>query len=202
MTSSYQDGTCDQAARVSLFALQALPMAEAEAVRAHIDNCSACNGQMQRLRPIVDSLIDWPTDVLRPRSPLWPRLAPLVQSTREGNAAAAGSAGTGPASRVSAWVEPPWNEVSDGIFCKTLSMDSERNEMTLLVRLAPGVEYPPHQHNGVERLHLLDGDLWIGNRHLRPGDYNRAEPGTADLRVWTEAGCTCLLITSSQDILL
>jgi hypothetical protein len=32
-------------------------------------------------------------------------------------------------------------------------------------------------------------------------DYNRAEPGTADRRVWSETGCTCLLITSPSDLL-
>src|SRR6185437_16526591 len=92
------------------------------------------------------------------------------------------------------WNEPQWNQVADGISCKTLAVDSERNELTLLVRLGPGIEYPPHQHGGVEELHLLDGELWIGARLIHPGDYNHAEPGTIDTRVWTETGCTCLLI--------
>ena len=29
----------------------------------------------------------------------------------------------------------------------------------MLVPLAPGVEYPPHIHAGVEALHLLQGEL-------------------------------------------
>jgi len=33
------------------------------------------------------------------------------------------------------------------------------------------------------------------------GDYNRAEPGTADKRVSSETGCTCVLITSPSDLL-
>jgi anti-sigma factor ChrR (cupin superfamily) len=71
----------------------------------------------------------------------------------------------------------------------------------MLVRLVPGGEYPPHMHAGVEELHLLDGELWIDERKLYPGDYNRAEPGTGDKRVWSETGCTCVLITSAKDIL-
>jgi hypothetical protein len=51
----------------------------------------------------------------------------------------------------------------------------------------------------VEELHLLDGELWINDRKLYPGDYNRAEPGTTDKRVWSQTGCTCVLITSSRD---
>jgi quercetin dioxygenase-like cupin family protein len=34
----------------------------------------------------------------------------------------------------------------------------------VLVRLAPGGEYPPHTHAGVEERHLLDGELWIDDR--------------------------------------
>jgi anti-sigma factor ChrR (cupin superfamily) len=69
----------------------------------------------------------------------------------------------------------------------------------MLVRLARGVSYPPHQHASVEELYLLEGELWIDERLLRPGDYSRAEPGTSDRRVWSETGCMCLLITSPSD---
>jgi anti-sigma factor ChrR (cupin superfamily) len=69
----------------------------------------------------------------------------------------------------------------------------------MLVRLAPNTAYPPHRHAGVEELYLLEGELWIENQKLEPGDYNRAEAGTSDKRVWSETGCMCLLITSPSD---
>jgi len=65
----------------------------------------------------------------------------------------------------------------------------------------PHASYPAHTHAGTEELHLLQGELWIDDRQLRPGDYNRAEAGSTDRRVWSETGCTCVLITSTQDIL-
>ena len=99
------------------------------------------------------------------------------------------------------WSEPEWEEVSPGIFCKLLANDSQAQRVSMLVRLLPNVEYPPHTHAGLEELHLLDGELWIDERKLSPGDYNRAEASTADKRVWSETGCTCVLITSTQDIL-
>ena len=98
-----------------------------------------------------------------------------------------------------AWVEPEWEEVAPGISCKLLASDPDGHRVSMLVRLAPGTDYPPHSHAGVEELHLLDGELMIDERKLYPGDYNRAEPGTADKRVWSETGCTCVLITSTQD---
>ena len=99
------------------------------------------------------------------------------------------------------WREPDWEEVAPGLFCKQLANDAERARVSMLVRLAPGVAYPPHVHAGVEELHLLEGELWIDEHKLFPGDYNRAEPGTADKRVWSETGCACVLIASTGDIL-
>jgi DNA-directed RNA polymerase specialized sigma24 family protein len=97
--------------------------------------------------------------------------------------------------------EPEWEEVAAGISCKLLATDTEQDRVSMLVRLAPGVAYPPHTHAGAEELHLLHGELWIDDRKLHPGDYNRAEPGTGDKRVWSETGCTCVLITSTRDVI-
>jgi anti-sigma factor ChrR (cupin superfamily) len=72
----------------------------------------------------------------------------------------------------------------------------------MLVRLAPGASYPAHTHAGVEELHLLDGELWIDQRKLVPGDYSHGAPGASDERVRSETGCTCILVTSTKDILL
>jgi len=99
------------------------------------------------------------------------------------------------------WTEPPWADVAPGISVKIFASDPERHRVSMQVRLVPGGEYPAHTHAGVEELHLLDGELWIDDRKLRAGDYNRAEPGTGDSRVWSETGCSCVLVTSTRDIL-
>jgi anti-sigma factor ChrR (cupin superfamily) len=71
----------------------------------------------------------------------------------------------------------------------------------MLVRLAPGASYPAHTHAGEEELHLLHGELWIDGRKLFAGDYNHGAPGEGDESVWSETGCTCVLTTSTKDIL-
>ena len=131
-------------------------------------------------------------DILTPSAGLRERLARRIGGE------AAGEASFQPPAQ---WSEPEWEEVAPGIFCKLLANDTERQRVSMLVRLLPNVEYPPHTHAGVEELHLLDGELWIDERKLLPGDYNRAEAPTGDKRVWSETGCTCVLITSTQDIL-
>jgi anti-sigma factor ChrR (cupin superfamily) len=183
---------CHQAERVSAYAVHALPLSEARAVEEHLASCRQCRRELQTLRPIVDSFASWPTDVLRPAPSLQRRLARRIAADTDAEPMM-------PPARQ--WSEPQWEEVAPGIACKLLASDPDRGRVSMLVRLAPGAAYPPHTHAGVEELHLLDGELWIEDRKLYPGDYNRAEPGTADERVWSETGCTCVLITSLHDAL-
>ena len=145
MTATSKTG-CERTERVAEYALRALPASERSAFEEHVNECPECRQELGAVRPIMDAFVDWPTDILRPPTALWGRLA------------------------------------------ERIAVDS-------------GVAYPPHTHAGVEELHLLDGELWIGERKLHPGDYNRAEPGTRDSRVWSETGCTCVLLTSPGDIL-
>jgi RNA polymerase sigma-70 factor (ECF subfamily) len=179
---------CDEAERMCVHALQALPPDEARRMEAHLLSCWDCRRELGVVRPVLDVLAAWPTDVLRPTTPLQHVLR--ISAAKRG--------GTDlHESRVE--IEPEWENVAPGIWCQLLARDAERHVVSMLVRLVPGGEYPPHTHAGVEELHLLDGELWIDERKLQPGDYNRAEPGTGDQRVWSETGCTCVLVTSTRD---
>jgi anti-sigma factor ChrR (cupin superfamily) len=97
--------------------------------------------------------------------------------------------------------DPEWEEAATGLTYKILAADRANDRISLLVRLAPGAEYPPHRHAGLEELYLLDGELWIDDTKLYPGEYNWAEGGSIDQRIWSEIGCTCVLLTSTRDVL-
>lgn len=172
--------------------LQALPPGEAAALEAHLAGCTHCRRELEQLDPVVAAFAAWPTDLLRPRSALQARLAGRLAAETGGSVVA-------PPPRRHR--DPEWEEVAPGILVKMLAHDHERHLVSMLVRLVPGGEYPPHRHAAVEELHLLEGELWIDDRKLFPGDYNRAEPGTGDQRVWSETGCTCVLVTSTRDVL-
>src|SRR5258708_20760903 len=60
---------------VCAYALQALPTSEVPAAEAHIATCPDCQRELESLRPVVNRLISWPTDVLRPTTSLQERLA-------------------------------------------------------------------------------------------------------------------------------
>jgi len=139
-----------------------------------------------------DLLCNWPTDILRPSDDLRDRLLQRINGDSANTFAAT------PIERQ----QFEWDEVAPGISCIQLTRDEEKGIVTMLVRLAPHVDYPSHRHAAVEELYLLSGELFIDGRRLQPGDYNRAAPGTTDHRVWSETGCTCVLITSLNDELL
>jgi len=183
---------CEQSEATCAYAAQALAASEVAAAEAHIASCPDCQRELASLRPVVDRFVSWPTDMLRPTRSLQARLA-LRIAEESGKQPVLPPAGQ--------WPEPDWEQVAPGIECKLLASDAERHRVSMLVRLAPGASYPAHTHAGVEELHLLDGELWIDERKLFPGDYNYGAPGAGDERVWSETGCTCLLITSTRDTL-
>jgi anti-sigma factor ChrR (cupin superfamily) len=192
MTNRLQKDRCEQSEITCAYAAQALPANEVGAAETHIASCRQCQLELESLRPAFDQFVSWPTDVLRPAASLQERLALRIGEET------AKEPVMPPASR---WREPEWEQVAPGIECKLLATDAKQNRVSMLVRLAPGASYPPHTHAGIEELHLLDGELWIDDRKLSPGDYNYGAPGKGDDRVWSETGCTCVLITSTKDIL-
>ena len=190
--STLESERCAHSEVTCAYAAQALAPTEVAAAEAHIAACPDCRREFASLRPVVDRFVAWPQDVLRPPASLAERLAQRIAAeTREPPVLP-------PAQR---WSEPDWEEVAPGIQCKLLATDTERQRVSMLVRLAPGASYPAHTHAGTEELHLLDGELWIDERKLVPGDYNYGAPGAGDDRVWSETGCTCLLVTSLKDLL-
>jgi hypothetical protein len=192
MNSTSRNHQRDHSDLVLLYVLQTIPSSDVPAVDAQIAACAECQHEVAALRPIVDSFAAWPTDVLRPSASLWGHLARRI----------AAESGDEPLlSAPPTWTEPEWVEVAPGIAVKLLATDTERDRVSMLVHLAAGVDYPPHRHAGVEELHLLQGELMIDEKQLYPGDYIRAVPGSADNRVWSETGCTCVLITSPKDVL-
>jgi hypothetical protein len=191
MSMASSDHAQDHLDSLCLHALEALPESDAAEVEAQIADCAECRQDLEALRRIVGAFVSWPADVLRPSASLWERLARRV----------AAESGQEPLLTLPQQPEPEWEDVAPGISCKLLATDTERGRVSMLVRLEPGTEYPPHTHADVEELHLLQGVLMVDDKRLHPGDYLRSESGTADRRVWSETGCTCVLLTSARDVL-
>ena len=107
----------------------------------------------ERTHRIVFTLImragdsrDLTTGVLRPEESLWLWVCLAHRTAKEG-----GGGPLLPATRQMS--EPEWEEVAAGISCKLLSSDTGQQRASMLARLAPGVDYPPHTHATRDAIH-------------------------------------------------
>ena len=122
---------CERADLSRAYALQTLPAGESAAAAAHIASCPECQRELASLRPIIERFAAWPTDVLRPTTPLKALLARRI----------AEETGKEPAVLTAEpWSEPDWEQVAPGIECKLLATDAERHRVSMAVRLAPGAQ--------------------------------------------------------------
>jgi hypothetical protein len=85
------------------------------------------------------------------------------------------------------YAEGDWLTIAPGIECKRLW-----GERTMLIRGVPGAVLPCHEHDDEEHLLVLSGDLLIGGRSFRPGDYIRSPRGADRFPHTTRTGCLIL----------
>ena len=162
----------DHLETAALYALHVLSSSEIAVFEDHLSNCAECLREIETLRPTIDSFASWPTDVLRPPESLWKRLSQRISD----------ESGAEPVSSPTRLpTKPQWKEVATEYLCKVLAVDAKTSRVTMLVRLAPGTDYPPHRHAGVEELHLLHGELLIDDtkllrRRLHPGRGRKRRP--------------------------
>lgn len=80
-----------------------------------------------------------------------------------------------------------------GVVARNLYVDHARKRATVLLRLAPGVVYPDHDHPDVEECLVLEGDLELGGKVMRKYDYMRIPKGGQHGTPRTTGGCLLLV---------
>jgi anti-sigma factor ChrR (cupin superfamily) len=100
------------------------------------------------------------------------------------------------ANETGGWINLP----VPGAAVKVLSMDPVKQYVVLLGKLEPGAHYPAHKHLDAEEVYVLSGDLHIGDRVLKAGDFHHADAGTAHDVNFSEQGCTILAILSARTL--
>lgn len=198
---------------IKTHALDALAPDEKAAFEAHLrEGCPVCEAELKSCEHVLGQL-GFAERPVNPPAELRQRLLARVS---EGFASADGSAkfseGPGPGVGImfnqaglliSRSEDISWEPGGlPGLRTKTLFIDPARKYMTALVRMDPGTVYPSHQHNDVEELYMLEGDLLVEGHVMRPGDYCRAEPGTIHGQVRTDSGALFLVLSSQRDELL
>lgn len=96
------------------------------------------------------------------------------------------------------WAETPFA----GIRMRVLSVDRAARRWTCLIRMEAGASYPSHRHAGEEECLVLSGELDIGGRVLRRGDYQIAHEDSIHPVHTTPSGCEILLTSSWENELI
>jgi anti-sigma factor ChrR (cupin superfamily) len=97
----------------------------------------------------------------------------------------------------------PWRDfaAAPGVQYKVLRHHDEKRGITLLLRFAPGAQYPAHRHPQGEEYFVLEGDLQDAGHEYRAGAYVWQPPGSAH-RPSSRSGCTLLIILPAHIELL
>jgi len=89
-----------------------------------------------------------------------------------------------------------------GAYIKLLSLERERGYAVLMGKLDPGTRYPAHVNAGPEDIFILTGDLVIGDRKMRAGDFHHADGGSQHAENYSVEGCTLLAVLTTDDPLV
>jgi anti-sigma factor ChrR (cupin superfamily) len=86
-----------------------------------------------------------------------------------------------------------------GIRMKVLALNRAAGYAALLLDVAPGTRFPPHQHGGAEECYVLSGSLYTCGRRMTAGDFLHADAKTDHGELRTEEGCRVLLVVPPED---
>ena len=74
-----------------------------------------------------------------------------------------------------------------------LNTDAEERAGTFLLKMAPNTTYPKHRHPKGEEVLVLKGDMTVGNRTLKAGDFLYSPPGSIHSASTVQG---CMFLTS------
>jgi anti-sigma factor ChrR (cupin superfamily) len=86
----------------------------------------------------------------------------------------------------------------EGVQAVVLFRDEVNRTQHLVVKAVAGVVYPFHQHEGIEEIYMLEGELIIDDQVYLAGDYIRSYPNSIHAPS-TNTGCMFLIRACIDD---
>ena len=173
--------------QAALHALGMLEPQEAGAFEQHLEACSVCEAEVRAFQGTAAALpLGLPAAAPDPavRRKLLEQAAPARDLRDHVVRAAQGD-----------WILTEF----PGVQVKPLFANRAKDQVTTLVRMAPGSSYPSHHHEGPEECYVLEGELRIGDLVLRVGDYGCAPTGTIHPPTTSPLGCLLLIVSTGHD---
>ena len=73
----------------------------------------------------------------------------------------------------------PWKPSKiQGVQYLPLHADEDERAGSFLLKLNPGTSYPRHRHPAGEEIFVMRGEMTVGDRKLKAGDYLYSPPGS------------------------
>jgi putative transcriptional regulator len=199
--------TMDDAARerAADYAFGVLDEGEVLPYEAHLYRCAQCRAEVESLRRGMDAIAT-AMPATQPPPDLFERVLARIDSPAEASGARPWR--TWPASarggfEVTTATDTQWEPtLVPGIEARKLFCDPQSDRVTMLVRMAAGTAYPRHRHGGPEECFVLEGQVNVGSRVLRAGDYQFAAAGSVHELQSTTDGCLLFIMSSLTDELI
>jgi anti-sigma factor ChrR (cupin superfamily) len=135
---------CDHAERASLYALGLLDESELSAFEQHLNSCSLCAVEVRESGGLA---VELAATISAPAPPAGLRHGVLSEAVLPRGVVALVRSGN------MNWQPTPFT----GVSVARLYEDPVRGELTSLVRMTPGAQYPSHFHAGLEHCYVLEG---------------------------------------------
>jgi ChrR Cupin-like domain len=87
---------------------------------------------------------------------------------------------------------------TEGVEVAVLFQDDVNRMRSLVVKVVAGVTYPIHQHQGIEEIYMLEGELSLYGEIYLAGDYIRSHPNSIHAPS-TSTGCMFLIRACLDD---
>jgi len=198
----------------ALYVVGSLEGEEARRYRVHLQGCDACRVEVDSLTPTAARLTH-AAPTMAPPPELWQRVLERIRAPETHRPSSAQrplqvwkewttpSSARGDGTHYVPGTTEAFEPIGiDGIVVRRLAVDRAKDQVTMLVRMAAGASFPAHRHGGAEECFVLEGDLRVGDLHMRGGDFQRAEEGSFHPVQKTDGGCVLLIVSSTKDELI
>jgi len=180
----------------ALYALGALGQHEARSLDRHLaEGCEVCAAELKEFESVVEALGHAAPAAAPPASAREKLLARLsAEAEPQQTSAPNDEQDAAQTPLVVRADEGRWYEMSAGVLCKRLFVDTTRNTVTTLLKLDAGARMPMHRHRGIEECYVIEGDVCTNNQNLKTGDYTCAMEGSIHHPITTVNGALLLIV--------
>jgi len=142
----------------------------------------------KRLSPLAESV-----EPVRPSASVWSAIEAALDAENDG------ADDELPGTLTVKAEDGDWREIVEGVTVKMLFVDRQAGFQSYLMRLAPGAGLPEHPHSKIEECYVIEGEVFVGSKRFKPGDYHLALEGATHPPLHSVTGALVFLRSQIYD---